>query len=85
MKILLLPLLILSMNVLADEITINVPNENNIITYKEICLGGRLFATAISSTGYKSIRNVALVQVRDGTRGGHEVQCFNKAKKQSSQ
>jgi len=79
-----LPLLILSMNVNADadEVIIKLPtNERNIIVYKEVCLGGRLFASAISAEGYQSIRSVALVQVRIGTNGGRAVQCSNEINK----
>ena len=74
----LLTLCTLSMNVLAAQVIVKVPAERHIIIYKEICLGGRLFATAIGPEGSDKTHSVALEQVRDGTRGGHQVECFNK-------
>jgi hypothetical protein len=64
MKLLIiLVLLALSSIVQAQEVTIVFPDNNDTVIYKEVCLGGKLFATAVSAEGYKWARDVALVQV----------------------
>jgi len=64
MKLLtILLLLALSSIVQAQEVKITFPDMKDTVTYKEVCLGGKLFATAVSPHGSNWQRNVALVQV----------------------
>ncbi len=62
--ILLLLTLFVSFNIMANSISFTVPNsEKNIITMKEVCLGGYVYVVTVSPAGAGWLRSVSTVQV----------------------